>query len=504
MEHQPPQSPIIIRTLDELERAPQIEGVYQLSDADLRGAVLATADLRGANLDGAHLEEADLRFAFLEEAELSGAHLERAHLQGAHLEGAFLIGAHLEGANLREAHLEGADLTVAFIDNHTRITGIFMDRDTDIRHIHGPENITNRLRILRNRFDENRWNINDDLFQEQMQAPIQAPAFEIHNLAKNVETDEKFKNLIGANSEPVLSSVDLEQIKSDFTNFINRNDQFIPSHTNDANEIMEYKEKEINKLGNVFTKITNCGVEPNIANLINKAKNFAFRQDPRFIEAYIKVFIDETTKAYSAHPNNPTYDTTSCTKGIKERFYTSLLGAALLVRTIEDYVPTPEIQTLICIGKADKTQINLPKLLQDWSETWQQPPEKIRNLSSSGGGEKRKRKIPEPKVMTENLWKNMTASQRKENLKNYLINAIPKDECYEYNKEDILNEINEEINKYDYMFNNTESQIPEFGGSKSKKRRFTKKMKTHKKRKTRIKLVKRTSKNRRTKKHYKK
>jgi hypothetical protein len=79
-----------------------------LSDADLRYAILSGADLRDADLRGADLSDADLRYAIL-----SGADLRGADLRGAILSGAILSDADLRGVDLRYADLSGAILSDA-------------------------------------------------------------------------------------------------------------------------------------------------------------------------------------------------------------------------------------------------------------------------------------------------------------------------------------------------------------------------------------------------------
>ena len=85
------------------------------TDASLLDANLGCADLSGANLTGTDLSGADLGCA-----RLLGACLRDAVLSGANLRGALLCdadcrGTHLAGANFRNANLAGADLTGAVV-----------------------------------------------------------------------------------------------------------------------------------------------------------------------------------------------------------------------------------------------------------------------------------------------------------------------------------------------------------------------------------------------------
>jgi len=76
-----------------------------LSEADLRIALLEDADLSRANLRGA-----DLTAAFLLDADLSGADLSGAILRSAVLNGADLRGAKLQDGDLRHASLVAVEL----------------------------------------------------------------------------------------------------------------------------------------------------------------------------------------------------------------------------------------------------------------------------------------------------------------------------------------------------------------------------------------------------------
>jgi len=106
-----------------------------LSDVDLRGALLGSADLRevslgranlyraflyGADLRGvdsrdADMQKTDLRKADLRDADLSEADLSEAILRGADLRGTNLSLANLYKSDLREALLDDANLSGAFI-----------------------------------------------------------------------------------------------------------------------------------------------------------------------------------------------------------------------------------------------------------------------------------------------------------------------------------------------------------------------------------------------------
>ena len=83
-----------------------------LSNVDLRSAILAHA-----NLEGAKLSNADLRSAILGAANLTNANLMKANLMEAYMEGANLTEAYLNGANLRGAYLYFANMTKANLDS---------------------------------------------------------------------------------------------------------------------------------------------------------------------------------------------------------------------------------------------------------------------------------------------------------------------------------------------------------------------------------------------------
>lgn len=83
-------------------------GVFDLSDANLRRADLSRSNLSHANLQNANLEWADLRWADLVGANLSQARLVRADFHKADLNEAVLINADLTMTNFEDANLSGA------------------------------------------------------------------------------------------------------------------------------------------------------------------------------------------------------------------------------------------------------------------------------------------------------------------------------------------------------------------------------------------------------------
>jgi uncharacterized protein YjbI with pentapeptide repeats len=78
---------------------------WDLTEVNLRGAILNGAQLYASYMYGAVLEDAELNFANLFEAKIDRARLARAHLRNASLKR-----ASMKEADLRKADLTGADL----------------------------------------------------------------------------------------------------------------------------------------------------------------------------------------------------------------------------------------------------------------------------------------------------------------------------------------------------------------------------------------------------------
>lgn len=88
-----------------------------LSNANLKGAILKWANLAGANLYKSILQKTDFEGADLSRTNLSYADFSGANLKDTNLAKANLINAKLTGAVLRGADLSDANLSAANIDN---------------------------------------------------------------------------------------------------------------------------------------------------------------------------------------------------------------------------------------------------------------------------------------------------------------------------------------------------------------------------------------------------
>jgi len=523
---------LMIRTIEDLEKIEKITftdrgrtvKVYDLSDADLRGAELVGADLRGAELVGADLRGAKLQGANLRDAELSDAELSDAKLQGADLRGANLEvaelananleganlanaklgyanlqGANLQGANLQGAKLRVADLRVADLTNAKLVFAKLRGANLVFAKLRGANLEGANLEVanlgganlqgaklqgaklrranlvaanLRNANLRNADLRNADLEGADLEgadlegAIIEGAnntlpagvAYEVHRKSHELESNEKFLNTIGANETPRLDSFNYDEVQTKFVNFINDENNFKNS---DKKKLIENFTMVINKAKSCETPTSDK------ANMLNKSIVFAFQQDSPFTEAYIDIFIDETFKAYSSGT-----DQLSCVAGIKERFYTSLLAAALQVDTIEGFVKTPKLITLLCMAKTGKVQKDPNEILQKWAESWEGKDDE---------------------------WKKMQNEERKEHFKNYMMEEYKKDDCYEENQESIKNTINAKATEIDYVFQNNE-EAAQFGGRKRKNKRSLKKRGKPMKNKTKTKTKRVTRKAKQNKK----
>ncbi len=93
---------------------------FDLSDVNLKGAILTSANLTNSDLSNAQLVGATLSNADLQNAVLSGANLERNDFT---IEQTYLDNTNLKGAVLSNANLHGANLAGAQTDSATKFKG---------------------------------------------------------------------------------------------------------------------------------------------------------------------------------------------------------------------------------------------------------------------------------------------------------------------------------------------------------------------------------------------
>ena len=328
-------------------------------------------------------------------SDINNLDLSKSDLSDANLEGAYLRYANLEGANLEGANLNGAEIEGTILDD----------------------------------------NYDDHL--------IEGIAYEVHNKSDKLISNKKFLNIIKPETNsPNLVPFDYDNIQQKFVDFINNGNNF---KNTDKKQLIE-------KLKTVITKASSCGLpESNILIVMKKAVDFAFKQDTRFTESYIDIFIDETSKAYDTGT-----DTVSCVAGINERFYTSLLGAALQVETIKDYELTPKIKTLYCIASVGNVQKDPNEIIQKWSESWEGKDDE---------------------------WKKMSKEERVTNFKTFMLEDYKKNDCFEENESTITETINKKAEEIDYVFDNNEAvdnDGVQFGGRKRKNKKTRRNKKSKK------------------------
>ncbi len=197
---------------------------------------------------------------------------------------------------------------------------------------------------------ENENNENMAPHQPQRPPPV-GIAFEIHSIADIAIKYYTFFLQENYNNETSPSSV--EDIQRRFQNVIQTNES-----------IEEVKTQKLSKLEAVMQRVGACEIEPSFFTLIKKAVHFALTSSPEFQAAYVDIYVDECFKAYSSSANG-----ISCAKGLKERFLTSLGGAALQVKNIPGYRVSLQERKLALIGMLSQIK-GLGDFFGAWAQSW--------------------------------------------------------------------------------------------------------------------------------------
>jgi hypothetical protein len=259
--------------------------------------------------------------------------------------------------------------------------------------------------------------------QRIVQQPPRGLAFEIH---------EKFAKILSKQNEYVAI---IDQPDYDYRGL----DIYYHIHqlfTHFIEVLFPGDNEKLNQFNTAFERINNR-IPENLKPLIYKTLDFVFSQKKDFIKEYIKIFLDESCRAYSGP--NP-LNNLSCLNGIIERFVTAVGGA---------------VQVLCVSGCENETYQKLDKLFN--------PKFDIRETASVWWNT-----IAETAEI-----QNLSKEQRKESFITFLRNkAIELDN---YNN-DIEQQIINYANEIDYSFENLS-----LGGSrKPKKTRKTVKLKKSK------------------------
>jgi hypothetical protein len=373
------------------------------------------ADLRGINLNGADLRGANLRDANFTRSVLTNCNFTDAHLEEADFTRAILSNSIFTNTFLFEADFFEAVITEAIFTNADIRGTIFLGANFD-------EAIN--LVILNDDYmgyiaD---WDEQLNLIQPNQGQPPRGLAFEIH---------EKFAKILSKQNE-YLAIIKFDQPPIDM--------ERIYRHIQITFQTLIYylfpgDNEKLNQFNTAFERINNR-IPENLKPLILDTIDFVFSQDEDFIIEYIKIFLDESCRAYTGP--NP-LDNLSCVNGIIERFVTAVGGAVQVL-----CVSGCENETYQKLDKLFNPKFNIAETANEWWTNMAETAE-IQDL---------------------------TKEQRKEDFKNYLRNKAR--ELDNYNNE-IEQQIIDYANEIDYSFENLT-----LGG-----RRKTKKtMKTRKPKKT--------------------
>lgn len=458
-----------------------------LSGANLSNATLTNCDFTDAHLEdvdlmGSNLTDSDLTNTFLNDANLSNAILINANLSNSLLQHATLERANLENAELNETNLSFAELMFANFSNADLFGAILSNSDaadanfsnanlsyTDFYEADITRAIFTNANINRSVFDgantdqaidlvtddnNDDMDIDEELFQymepqdngvQNVQQP-RGLAYEIH---------EKFAKILPKKNEylALINQPDKQYPNILFYRYIQNS---FESH---IRELFPGDSVKLDEFNTAFERI-NTRIPENLKHLILGSIDFAFSQDDDFKREYIKIFLDESCRAYTGP--NP-LNNLSCVNGIIERFITAVGGAVQVL-----CVAGCENETYQKLDKLFNTKFNIAEAANEWWNTIAETAE-IQIL---------------------------TKEQRKEDFMNYLRNKARELDNYDAQ---IEQKIIDYANEIDYSFENLA-----LGGSR-KTKKPSKTSKTRKvrksKKKQQSKKSKKSRKSKKSKKH---
>ena len=387
--------------------------IARLEGADLAGAHLTEAKLIQADLEGANLRRADLR-----RADLRSAYLKEADLTDANLEGAFLTDANLKEADLTDANLEGAVLTDANLEG-ADLTGA----DVTGADLTGAD-LTEA--ILTNIIGLNL-------------VPIVHPIIDPYQVHRE-STKINYSKLIEFLKEK-LNGINIPE-NINYASYIN---ETISKLILDSNEPQDKKTKQQEGLHRIMNERLNGfnygEMSQNTRNSIYYVLEYVKLQPSDFQKIYIDNWIEScVTDAYEGIQ-------LSCVAGVIERFIFALSNACIISLSSGENAEYEMINSII----RQNPDVLISEYIQDWYK-----------LHKKGG---------------ENAFPpETTKEQKKENLRNYLLELLP----------DAIELIDTKIVEIADIIGYDEDDFLYGGRRRRKNRKTTKKIrsKSNKKRKT--------------------
>ena len=374
-------TPYRVRTIEDLVNAPRDPetGHFDMSNADLQGAILnganfEYANFRGANLQGANLNGANLQWTGFENANLEGANLERAefyesflesanlrnaNLRNASLQDALLINANLNGADLRNADMRGVDLRGADLRNANLENAVISGGNLNNADLRGA-NLLGTVIHRSNMTGANTEGINLDILQQALRrvpprraaAPAPGPqpagaAYEIHNAYDKINVpdlvaffESKIENgpQLGSEFSTMTNSEFLNNvINAKMRNFLSK---LSPEELNSIpNKPAGYYPEGIRTWEHIWNvlynnRITQFNFENQVKKeLIGLSMYYASKQPVSFQVSYVLCYLDENAFAYSS--SDTFAFNFSCSKGFVERFTTCLKAGVDTLLTTE-------------------------------------------------------------------------------------------------------------------------------------------------------------------------
>ena len=346
-----------------------------LNDVDLRRANLRNVDLRDAYLTGANLRGANLISASLREAILNDVDLSEANLTRARLYGTYLIRANLRGANLMHASLRRADLTNVDLTN-ANLT------DADL----SGANLTNA-----DLTDADLTNVNmegatlRDTLGLEPRRRLRIDANQVHRESAKIN----YPKLIAFLKEK-LPNINIP-VNINYASYINESISYLINKSNETPDKKREQQEGLQRLMNDRLNRFNYGeVSEDVRNSIYYVLEYVKRQPSDFQKIYIDNWLESCiTDAYAGGE-------ISCVVGVIERFIFALSNACIFSLSSGENAEYDMINSII----RQNPNVLIPEYIQDWYK-----------LHKKG---------------SENAFPpETTAAEKKENLRNYLLERLP-------------------------------------------------------------------------------